>query len=107
MLSFPKFAQVDRFTVTLTPGDALFIPRLWWHHLVSDESSISVNAWFGRGHKRDLPVTILQVGPEVWRQAARDFVSLGVLKRDFQKRVFVSRPTGLWLYEMLMKQARR
>lgn len=104
---FPKFAEVDRFAATLTPGDALFIPRLWWHHLVSEEISISVNAWFGKGYMRDLPATILRAGPEVMRRTARDFVTLGLMKRDFEKRLFVSKPSGLWLYEMLRKSAGR
>jgi lysine-specific demethylase 8 len=94
---FPKFAQVDRFTATLTPGDALFIPRLWWHQLVSDGISISVNSWFGRDHKMYLPATILRAGSAVWRQTARDFVSLGGMKRgDFQHRLFAGKPSGLW-----------
>jgi hypothetical protein len=103
---FPRFAEIDRFTATLTPGDALYIPHLWWHHLVSDAISVSVNSWFGRARMRNLPVTILQAGPAVWRRSALDFVSVGVLKRDHQKRMF-TKPSGLWLYETCRKLARR
>lgn len=96
--AFPRFAEIDRFTATLTPGDALYIPRLWWHNLISDATSISVNSWFGRVRLRDLPVTIVQAGPAVWRQSARDFVSMGMMKREHPKRMF-TKPSGLWLYE--------
>jgi lysine-specific demethylase 8 len=104
--AFPRFAEIDRFAATLTPGDALYIPRLWWHHLVSDEISVSVNSWFGRVRMRDLPVTVLRAGPAVWRQAGHDFVSLGILKREHRQRIF-AKPTGLWLYETFTKRARR
>jgi lysine-specific demethylase 8 len=105
--AFPRFAEADRFAATLHPGDALFIPRLWWHHLVCDDVSISVNAWFGKLHRGDLPATILRAGPAVWRQAGRDFVSLGIQKREFQQRLFSAKPSGLRLYEMLTGSARR
>ncbi len=32
--------------VTLEPGDVLYVPRHWWHYVVSIETSISVNTWF-------------------------------------------------------------
>jgi lysine-specific demethylase 8 len=99
--AFPRFTRVDRFTATLTPGDALFIPRLWWHHLVSEGVGISANAWFGRPVAGVWPATILRAGPAVWRQIVHDFVALGLLKRDFQQRVFSAKPTGLQLYEIL------
>ena len=30
----------------LSPGDVLFIPKKWWHHIRTIETSISVNAWW-------------------------------------------------------------
>ena len=105
--AFPRFAQADRYTATLHPGDALYIPRLWWHHLASDDISISVNAWFGQMYRGDLPATVLRAGPTVWRRVGRDFVALGILKRDYQNRLFSPKPTGLRLYEMLTGSTRR
>ena len=32
--------------VQLRAGDALFIPAYWWHHVVSNDTSISVNIWW-------------------------------------------------------------
>ena len=37
---------------TLSPGDALYIPRGWWHHVRSVESGISVNHWWASGWRR-------------------------------------------------------
>jgi [protein]-arginine 3-hydroxylase / protease len=37
---------VRRSTSDLLPGDALFIPSKWWHHVRSLDLSISVNFWW-------------------------------------------------------------
>ncbi|MDH3989967.1 MAG: cupin-like domain-containing protein, partial [Gammaproteobacteria bacterium] len=45
---YPRFhhcldlAQV----VTLEPGDTLYIPPLWWHHVESYGFNVMVNAWY-------------------------------------------------------------
>lgn len=39
----PKIKDVDFFSVVLEPGDALFIPRKWWHYVRSLETSISIS----------------------------------------------------------------
>ena len=31
--------------ITLNPGDMLYIPRYWMHHVVSETDSMSVNVW--------------------------------------------------------------
>lgn len=41
----PRVAEVPRFEVTLDPGDMLFLPVFWWHHVRSLEVSISLNFW--------------------------------------------------------------
>jgi [protein]-arginine 3-hydroxylase / protease len=45
---FPKFETVraDVQATTLDPGDALYIPSRWWHHVRSLDLSISVNVWW-------------------------------------------------------------
>lgn len=40
---FPKFAGVKHTKVVLHPGEMLFIPRGWWHHVQSLDKSISVS----------------------------------------------------------------
>ena len=47
---FPLFAQALRTAqvAELSPGDALFIPRHWWHHVTSrDPYNAMVNYWWG------------------------------------------------------------
>ncbi|WP_343888329.1 cupin-like domain-containing protein [Sphingomonas oligophenolica] len=46
---FPRAAEAlaNARVVTLAPGDALFIPHMWWHHVHSlDPLSILVNYWW-------------------------------------------------------------
>jgi hypothetical protein len=40
---FPYLAEIDRMTVTVGPGEALFIPSGWWHHVRALSPSISVS----------------------------------------------------------------
>lgn len=50
---FPAFAKaLERAeTVELTPGDALFVPSMWWHHVEAlDPFNLLVNYWW-----RDAP----------------------------------------------------
>lgn len=43
---FPLFEGVEGEEVVLQPGDALFIPKKWWHFCHSLTGSISVNYWW-------------------------------------------------------------
>jgi len=46
---FPRFAAAREaaLTATLEPGDALYIPPLWWHHVRSwDRLNVLVNYWW-------------------------------------------------------------
>jgi hypothetical protein len=57
---YPLFRNVSSLEVVLQPGEALFIPVGWWHHVRSLDVSISVSftnflapndyAWEGRGY---------------------------------------------------------
>jgi hypothetical protein len=47
---FPRFAHAlaTSQVAELSPGDALFIPRHWWHHVTSlDSYNAMVNYWWG------------------------------------------------------------
>ena len=41
---FPRFAEARQLQVTLGPGDALFVPVGWWHHVTALETSISLSS---------------------------------------------------------------
>lgn len=40
---YPLFAKVRHADITLHPGEMIFIPRGWWHHVQSLDKSISVS----------------------------------------------------------------
>ena len=42
---FPLFAKARHFDAILGPGDALFIPKGWWHYVRALTPSFSVNFW--------------------------------------------------------------
>ena len=49
LVRFPKFAQAleHAHIVDLGPGDAIFIPSMWWHHVESlDSFNVLVNYWW-------------------------------------------------------------
>jgi hypothetical protein len=42
---YPLYSKAQSKTVTVLPGQLLFIPAGWWHHVRSLEVSISVTEW--------------------------------------------------------------
>jgi len=97
---FPDFAQVDVQYVVVEPGDLLFLPKLWWHHVSSCDVSISVNCWFGIGASASEQLAI--VGRGGFRKIARaclDFVWLGVLRGPYEGRIYTEGPMGKWLFD--------
>jgi hypothetical protein len=41
---FPRFAKTHPYQVTVGPGEALFVPAGWWHHVQALELSVSVSS---------------------------------------------------------------
>jgi hypothetical protein len=48
---FPRFRGVGAYQTQLDPGDMLYIPIHWFHHVVSLDAAISINFWW-RAHPR-------------------------------------------------------
>ena len=45
---FPLYPLAQPIHCILEPGDILFIPTGWWHHVRSLDMSISINCWWDR-----------------------------------------------------------
>ncbi len=43
---FPKFRKAVSSECVVGPGDLLFVPAFWWHHVRSLDVAISVNFWW-------------------------------------------------------------
>lgn len=86
---FPRFAEALRHAQVfeLEPGDALFIPGMWWHHVESlDGFNALVNFWWRRSPAwMDTPVTALMTAilcirdlpaheREIWQDIFRHYV---------------------------------
>lgn len=60
---FPKFAEAMRHArvAELAPGDALFIPSMWWHHIEAlDRFNVLVNYWWRQSPDyMDTPINAL------------------------------------------------
>lgn len=46
---FPLLARARPLVAEIGPGETIFIPRGYWHHVRSLESTIAVNWWWARG----------------------------------------------------------
>jgi len=42
---FPDYQDIHAFEAVLEPGDVLFVPPLWFHHVIALEPSVSVSVW--------------------------------------------------------------
>lgn len=46
LAAFPVFSNASKINVTIGPGQLLFLPAFWWHHVRSVNVSISASYWF-------------------------------------------------------------
>ncbi len=85
---YPRFAQAlaAAETVDVDPGDAVFIPNLWWHNVESlDPVNLSVNYWWLEAPEMAEPFAamahaLMSIKPlppsrrEVWRKMFEHYV---------------------------------
>ncbi len=43
---YPEFATTRPVVIDLTPGDAMFLPHSWWHHVRSLDPAVSLSRWW-------------------------------------------------------------
>lgn len=86
---FPKFAEAlqHAYVAELEPGDAIFIPSMWWHHIEAlDRFNVLVNYWWRQSPEyMDTPTNALMLSlmsmrdlpPEqrkAWQELFRHYV---------------------------------
>jgi len=105
---YPRFARCPVWTGDLEPGDALYIPRGWWHFIAADDVSISVNCWHGDSLTWGEHLRMwFSGGTPVIARTAFDFVRCGILGRPYQRRLFSAPPLGLQVYQFLASGLRK
>ena len=61
---FPRFREAVPLEAVLSPGDVLYIPQYWWHHIENlSHACVSLNFWYkdtARPQKITLPLTVSQ-----------------------------------------------
>jgi hypothetical protein len=45
----PRYAHAHPWVAEVGDGDALYIPRFWWHHTRGLDLTLAVNFWWGSG----------------------------------------------------------
>jgi hypothetical protein len=73
---FPKFAEAIRHAqvAELEPGDAIFIPSMWWHHIEAlDSLNVLVNYWWRQSPSfMDSPINALMLAIMTVRDLPKD-----------------------------------
>ncbi len=97
----PDFARYPRFraaleharTVVLDPGDVLFIPSMWWHHVEGlDAFNVLVNYWWN-GAPAQLPMPVPALYHAIWAIRDRPQHEKDAWREVFEYYVFG--PAGL------------
>jgi lysine-specific demethylase 8 len=100
---YPAYAEATLHSVTLQPGEMLFIPRTWWHCLVPEGPSISVNQFHGPGvSPSEWARMITRCGTKHWLAALGQMAMLPVSRAPWRPPVLFSPPsTGAVLFDLL------
>jgi len=104
---FPRFASAVLWEAVLAPGEVLFIPQIWWHHLTSLDVSISVNLWFQPAPIHQVLPVILQSGWRPTLAVLRQLVWNGLLRQPHEERLFGGTLPGVALLGGARPRSRR
>uniref|UniRef100_A0A7S0HV28 JmjC domain-containing protein n=1 Tax=Hanusia phi TaxID=3032 RepID=A0A7S0HV28_9CRYP len=58
---FPNFERASGYEAIVHPGEMLYIPSYWWHHVINLEETVSLTFWFKCPPVGDLRLPISQV----------------------------------------------
>ena len=68
LVRFPRFANAVPIKLTLGPGDALVVPRGWFHYVEAHGHVLSVKTNVKHALVHDVPKTMLSSRPTPRRQ---------------------------------------
>jgi lysine-specific demethylase 8 len=98
----PKSARIEVWGCQLNAGDALYIPRGWWHYISTADISISINCWHGDALSAFERLRMfLSGGLRVVGRASYDFFWHGVFGRPYSPRLFSPIPPGMQAYNRM------
>ena len=99
---FPKARYATPHIADLNPGEAIHIPRGWWHQFISNEVAISINCFFQPScGLRHFIKSAAHGGPLHVARLIRDFVVLGLFKSQQDSDTVSDIPTGQFVYDIV------
>ncbi len=97
---YPAFRDVVLHQVDLAPGEVLFMPRVWWHHVRSLEPSLSLSHHFGETFRLGEHTRMLNLmGPRYWAEILRQFFVNGMLGVKTTPRLYSQAPPGKLFFD--------
>jgi hypothetical protein len=108
LTAHPRYANATLHGATLRPGDMLFIPRTWWHCLVPEGPSISINQFHGPSvTASEWAAIITRCGGKHWIAAIWQMATIGISRSPWRPPVLFSPPsTGAVLFDLLTGRKR-
>jgi cupin-like protein len=65
---YPRFRQARALAGVIGPGELLYLPAYWWHHVRSLQISISVNFWWPPGFEQNFLPNALRTLPLLYQK---------------------------------------
>jgi hypothetical protein len=76
---YPKFREACALAGVIEPGELLYLPAYWWHHVRSLQISVSVNFWWPPGFEQNFLPNALRTLPLLYQQDRLQGVKAEVL----------------------------
>ena len=76
---YPRFCEARALTGVIQPGELLYLPAYWWHHVRSLQVSISVNFWWPPGFEQNFLPNALRTLPLLYQKDRLQSVKAEVL----------------------------